>query len=179
MMKKSIFWRRVFMIAVIFALAAFILRGEGGINLPVGPTQELTVMTADGSRRFDVEVADTPEELQQGLMNREGLADDAGMLFWFGHPPRVVSFWMKDTLIPLDMLFITADGTISGIHQEASPNDLTSISSEEPVIAVLEIAGGRAAALGIKAGDKIDLSHIKAAGAPLPAADTEPSKSGE
>lgn len=163
MQNKSIFWRRVVLIAIIFGATAWILRGEGGINLPQGPTQQVTVQTANGPLEFDVEVADTPEELQKGLMHREGLADDAGMLFWFGQPPRVVSFWMKDTLIPLDMIFIGEDSSVVNIHPEAVPNDLTSVSSVEPVVAVLEIAGGHAEKLGIAEGDKVDLTRIKPA----------------
>lgn len=152
---KSLYFRRVILIAIIFIATAFILKGQGGIDANMAPTTEIAVVADSGKHRFDVEVADTPEEMQQGLMNRPALADDAGMIFLFDSP-RVVSFWMKDTLIPLDMIFIDAAGTIAHLHPRAVPNDTTSVSSQEEVVAVLEIAGGRAEALGIEIGDRVE-----------------------
>ncbi len=115
---------------------------------------QLTITSATGEHRFTVEVVDTNETRAQGLMFRKELAPDAGMLFDFKES-RQVAFWMENTLIPLDMLFIRADGTIANIHVNAIPLDRTSIPSYGPVKFVLEIPGGRSVELGIVAGDKV------------------------
>ena len=115
---------------------------------------QLTVKSTNGEHHFTVEIADTPAEQQKGLMFRQELGPDAGMLFDF-HESRQVSFWMQNTLIPLDMLFIRTDGSIANIHVNAHPLDPTSIPSDGPVEFVLEIPGGRSVELGIKAGDTV------------------------
>ena len=117
----------------------------------------LTIHSAGKAHRFTVEVARTLEEQQRGLMFRESLAPDRGMIFPY-EPPRPVAFWMKNTLIPLDMIFIRADGIIANI-ETAVPLSLESVPSAGDAAAVLEIAGGRSAELGIKAGDKVDWPH--------------------
>jgi uncharacterized membrane protein (UPF0127 family) len=114
----------------------------------------LIVRTRTGAHRLRVEVAATPEQQEAGLMFRRALGPDRGMIFPYD-PPQPVAFWMKNTLIPLDMIFIRSDGTIARVAS-ARPLDLTPVPSGEPVAAVLEIAGGRAAALGIRAGDKVN-----------------------
>ena len=114
----------------------------------------LAIKTAKGRLDFRVEVARTPEAQQRGLMFRTSLADFGGMIFPLV-PPREASFWMKDTVIPLDMIFIRSDGTIARIAASTIPYDLTPVSSGEPVVAVLEIAGGRAEALGIAENDRV------------------------
>lgn len=117
--------------------------------------QQLTIESARGAaHRFVVEVARTPAEQQRGLMFRNQLGRDRGMIFPFD-PPREASFWMKDTLIPLDIIFIRADGTIGSIAAMTRPHSLAPVRSGEPVAAVLEIAGGRAAELGIRPGDRV------------------------
>jgi uncharacterized membrane protein (UPF0127 family) len=100
------------------------------------------------------EVAKTPEEQSRGLMNRQSLAPDRGMIFPY-NPPQAVGFWMKNTLIPLDMVFIRDDGTIANIAENTVPLSLEMVPSDGPVSAVLELAGGRSAQLGLKAGDKV------------------------
>jgi uncharacterized membrane protein (UPF0127 family) len=115
----------------------------------------LVIHSATGDHAFTVEVVDTPEGRQRGLMYRTSLAPDAGMLFDF-QTSEAVSFWMMNTYIPLDMIFIRADGTIANIHVNAVPHDPTGIPSEGPVQFVLEIPGGRSVELGIKAGDKVE-----------------------
>ena len=120
--------------------------------------------TASGDYPFTIEIADTPQEQQRGLMFRQELAPDAGMLFDYG-TERKVSFWMQNTYIPLDMVFIAADGTAMYIHENAKPMDPTSIPSRFPVRFVLEIPGGRAAEIGLKAGDKIEHIRVEASGA--------------
>ena len=94
-------------------------------------------------------------------MFREHMDPDHGMLFEMDGT-AITQFWMKNTLIPLDMLFIAPDGTIKTIHENAVPKSLDSISSEVPVSAVLELNGGRAQALGIAAGDKVIYSFFNA-----------------
>lgn len=113
----------------------------------------LTISSGGATHRFTVEVARTEEEQAYGLMNRNELASDQGMIFPFAQV-RQASFWMKDTLIPLDIIFIRADGTIANI-ENAVPLSLDPVMSLGPVAAVLEIPGGRSAELGIKPGDKV------------------------
>ena len=118
-------------------------------------TEPLTIATARGTARFTVEIADTTETREIGLMCRIHLAGDRGMLFDF-KTPQPVQFWMRNTLIPLDMLFIGADGRVIAVAAEAKPMDDTGIPSQPTVaLGVLEIAGGRAAALDIQPGDKV------------------------
>ena len=114
----------------------------------------VTIDTIAGPRHFAVELARTPEQQELGLMFRPSLAPDAGMLFDFGET-RPASFWMKNTLIPLDMLFITADGRIADIHEHAQPLSEAVIQSHVPVRAVLEVKGDTVAQLGIKIGDVV------------------------
>ncbi|MCF6327359.1 MAG: DUF192 domain-containing protein [Devosiaceae bacterium] len=110
--------------------------------------------TAGGDFTFEIELADTPKSRADGLMFRNELAPNAGMLFDF-QEEREVSFWMRNTFIPLDMIFVAADGTVMNIHENARPQDETSIPSGFPVRFVLEIPGGRSAEIGLKAGDKM------------------------
>jgi uncharacterized membrane protein (UPF0127 family) len=118
-------------------------------------TTELWIETSAGARyRFEVELALTPEQQALGLMHRAEMAANAGMLFVF-EPARPASFWMKNTLISLDMLFIGVDGRIVNIGARTEPLSLASVPSNGPVRAVLEINGGLAAMLGIEPGDKI------------------------
>lgn len=115
----------------------------------------LTITSNGRDHRFTVEVARTGEEQAMGLMYRNALAPDRGMIFPM-NPPRNASFWMRNTLIPLDMIFVRADGTIANIAENTVPYSEEPVMSDGPVAAVLEIAGGRSAELGIKAGDKVN-----------------------
>ena len=122
---------------------------------PAGLEQvPLTVTSSGRTHRFTVEVARTAEEQATGLMNRSSLAPDRGMIFPF-EQQRVAGFWMKNTLIPLDMIFVRADGSIANIEANTVPLSLQPVYSDGPVSAVLELAGGRSAELGIKPGDKV------------------------
>ena len=103
---------------------------------------------------FRVEVARTGPEQEQGLMFRTAMGADEGMVFPM-EQPRPASFWMKNTVIPLDIVFVGVDGRILNIAAKAIPYDETPLSSKGPVKAVLELNGGRAAALGIGAGDMV------------------------
>ena len=117
----------------------------------------LTIRSADGTNRFTVEVAATLEQQEKGLMFRTSLAPDHGMIFPYD-PPHEVGFWMKNTLIPLDIIFIRENGTIARISP-AQAMSLDLVPSGEPIALVLEIAAGRAAQLGIKEGDRVEWPH--------------------
>ena len=106
------------------------------------------------ARTFDIEIASSDQEKSLGLMFRTQLPDTEGMLFPYGKTAGV-SMWMHNTYIPLDILFIRADGTIVRIEARAEPLSDRVISSEVPVFAVLELAGGAAERLGIRAGDHV------------------------
>ena len=114
----------------------------------------LCIDTGTAILPFTVELAETPEQQERGLMFRTELADDKGMLFPFPRE-RVASFWMKNTVIPLDLIFVRRDGTIESIAADAVPYDTSPRASGAPVIAVLELRGGLAAAKGIEPGDKV------------------------
>lgn len=126
--------------------------------------EPLEIRSASGVHRFDVEVADTPQARSFGLMHRQHLAPDAGMLFDF-REDREVAFWMKNTLISLDMLFIDRTGRIAHIAADTVPLSEDLVPSRAVVRFVLEIPGGTSAALGIAPGDMATSATIKAAAA--------------
>ena len=118
------------------------------------PRSTVIIDTPNGAVRFNVEVARDTAARMQGLMFRTKMAADAGMLFDF---PRddYQAFWMKNTILPLDLIFIRADGTISSVATHTVPYSEQPVMSQEPIRAVLEINAGRSDALGIKAGEKV------------------------
>lgn len=118
------------------------------------PVVKVVFQTQGGAKVFHMEVAADDDSRATGLMHRKRLALDAGMLFDF-KTPVMTAFWMKDTPLPLDMLFVRADGTISTIASNAVPFSLAEIQSAEPVRAVIEINGGLSAKLGIAPGDRV------------------------
>lgn len=137
-----------------------------GLLLPVlpacaqqapGPLQTTTleIATASGRHKFKVELALTPDQQSQGLMYRREMAADAGMLFDYGADRSGIAMWMKNTFIPLDMLFIKANGEILNIAERTVPQSLATISAAGPVRAVLELNGGTASRLKIRPGDKV------------------------
>ena len=119
----------------------------------------VSIDTSTGAELFEVEVVTTPRQRGHGLMDREFLARDEGMLFLYD-TEQMVSMWMKNTLIPLDMLFMDGYGIIRHIARETEPLSLDIISSRVPVMAVLEIPGGVAKDLGIAVGDKVAYEKI-------------------
>jgi uncharacterized protein len=135
-----------------------------GQIMKVAPAAETDLIfeTKDGRNlAFKVELARTDEEIKRGLMERTSLAEDAGMLFLFEDiAPR--AFWMRNTFIPLDIIFMDADGIITHIHHDAVPQDITPLPSEGAVAHVLEIGGGLAKKLNITEGDKISNPAITA-----------------
>lgn len=122
---------------------------------PAAGLEPLTIVSASGRHEFQVEVMRTPEQRARGLMHRQFMPADRGMLFDFKRT-EPVAMWMQNTYISLDMLFIRADGTVARIAERTEPLSTRTIPSGEPVLSVLEINGGVAEKLGIKAGDKVE-----------------------
>ena len=147
--------------SLLFAIATMALQttpkaeasvhGSRGEGLRV---ESLDVLTTSGAHHFKVEIADTGAKRARGLMFRTSLAPDRGMLFDL-KTPRPVAFWMKNTLVSLDMLFIAADGRIISVARDAVPKSEVPIPSGGAVRAVLEIAGGEATRIGAGPGDRI------------------------
>ena len=138
----------------VFAVALMLFGTVTDRPLDAAELQPLEIVTKSGVRNFSVELAATDEELDRGLMYRRELPEGRGMLFDFKED-RPVGMWMKNTYISLDMLFIRLDGTIVKIAEKAKPHSLNTITSGAPVRAVLEVLGGTARKLGIRAGDKV------------------------
>ena len=124
------------------------------------PTQELAIVSANGRHVFTVEVATTPRQQQVGEMFRTAVAPTGGMLFPWGQPQQS-EMWMRNTLVPLDIVFIGPDKRIQAITENAVPQSLAHISSHGPVVATLELAGGTTAKLGIVVGDKVEAASLK------------------
>ena len=148
--------RREFLRAI---LAAWLLTGCGesgddARSVGVFPVSRVVVETATGSATFEVEVATTPAQHAQGLQGRRSLAENAGMLFDFQEPERVV-MWMKDTYVPLDMIFIDEEGRIVAIAENTVPESLDAIDPGETILAVLEVNAGTAARFGLSPGDRV------------------------
>lgn len=144
--KAGPLWRGLLLLATLLAGLAPAARAL--------ETGELTLHTRQGPLTYLIEIARTPAERRQGLMFREELARDQGMLFDFGQEQRV-SFWMKNTPLPLDLLFIDATGRIVALHEQAVPFSEELILSGQPVQYVLEILGGTAKERGIRIGDRL------------------------
>ncbi|RMF07601.1 MAG: DUF192 domain-containing protein [Alphaproteobacteria bacterium] len=127
----------------------------GGASPALDPNlEELVVITTNGAYAFQVEIADEPRERRRGLMFRRQLPSDRGMLF-ISEREEVARMWMKNTFIPLDMIFIAGDGRVAAIVENAEPRSERILSSGVPVRAVLEVAGGTVARLGIRVGDRV------------------------
>jgi uncharacterized membrane protein (UPF0127 family) len=124
--------------------------------------ETLNLLTAQGTHAIDVEIADTPEEKAQGLMFRTRLDDKSGMLFFY-ETPQEITMWMRNTYIPLDMVFIRSNGTVHRIEARTVPLSEDIVASRGDVTACLELAGGAAERLGLKPGDRIDHRFFTAA----------------
>jgi uncharacterized protein len=146
--------------APLFVVAALWM----GLALPADAMrrESLTLITAQARHAIDVEITETPEEMQRGLMFRTHLAEKAGMLFTYDEP-REVTMWMENTHIPLDMVFIRADGIVHRIQAWTEPFSRATISSRGNVLACLELAGGAAERLGLKPGDRVEHAAFKPA----------------
>lgn len=154
------------MIRVLSILAAFVLApvlatsAQDAQELPIDDTP-LRIETEEGTFAYRVELALDGRQRAVGLMNRESMAEDRGMLFRFD-TVRPVTMWMKNTLIPLDMVFIRQDGTVAGYHEDAEPLSETTIASPEPIRYVLELNAGEVDEIGLDEGDRIDHPLIEA-----------------
>lgn len=147
--------RRILLLSALFAPAAL---AQPGVDRPQPRLREeaLTIIGRDGARHaFRVEMAVRPEDQMVGMMFRTTMQPDEGMLFDWGQP-RESAMWMRNTLIPLDMVFIAADGRIHRIHERAVPQSLATIESRGPVRATLELAGGTAERLNLRVGDRVE-----------------------
>lgn len=136
------------------SLVAILLSAATPATAAPGTFEELTVATAKGPRDLRVEVMRTDADRARGMMFRTEMPEGTGMLF---EMPRegVATFWMKDTPLPLDMVFIRRDGTVDSVAPEAVPLSTAVVPSRGPVTGVLEIPGGAAARLGIAPGDRV------------------------
>ena len=156
-MRKLLFTVLIFFAPILVGLQVF------------GPLEGLTVVTSKGAFEFMVDIADNPKDQVQGLMCQEQLPEDCatnlpenyGMLFDFGNEqPR--GFWMKNTYIPLDIIFIRSNGTVASIGKDAKPlDDKNIIQSGAAVRFVLEVEAGVANKIGLKVGDKVKHSRIQ------------------
>jgi uncharacterized protein len=134
------------------------------LAVPVAHAQSLepvTVVTTSGRHVFQSEIMRTPDERARGLMFRRHLPQDRGMLFDFKETAPV-SMWMQNTYIPLDMVFIRADGTVARVAERTEPLSTRTIPSGEPVLGVLEINAGVAERIGLKAGDRVEHPMFRA-----------------
>ncbi len=140
-------------VALLVASAFVPARAEEGL-------EKIVVTTASGPHTFEVEIAKNEAAREKGLMFRRFMPADRGMLFEFERNERV-AFWMKNTYIPLDMIFIAPDGLVTHVAADAEPLSEAIVPSGGPCDAVLELNGGMAAAIGLKAGDEVKASFFK------------------
>jgi uncharacterized membrane protein (UPF0127 family) len=128
---------------------------ESLLPLSAFPRERIAIETRSARRHtFDAWRADTPQTRAQGLMFVRSLQPEQAMIFVYS-PPQHVGMWMKNTLIPLDMLFVDADGCVVKVHEQAQPGALETIAADDPVVLVVELAGGVAGRLGLRAGDRV------------------------
>ena len=139
--------RPTFVLCLLISLLTSPASAQGGL-------EPLEITTASGPHSFQVEIANNEASREKGLMYRRFMPADRGMLFEFERD-EPVAFWMKNTLIPLDMIFIGADGAVVDVHERAVPLSLDPIESKVPARAVLEVNGGTVARLGLKVGDVV------------------------
>jgi uncharacterized membrane protein (UPF0127 family) len=130
---------------------ALLVPWGGGLAASTGT---LVLKTTTGDHNFTIEVATTDQERALGLMFRRSLPENSGMLFIYD-PPQPATMWMKNTLIPLDMVFISAEGKVHRIESNTEPFSTTVIPSEGEVVGVLELNAGEADKIGLKRGDKV------------------------
>lgn len=148
-------------LCVLFIAALSVCLTVISASAQAAPEREpLVVTTSSGKHEFEVEIAKTREQQSRGLMFRRSLGDGDGMLFVHDEP-QILSMWMRNTYIPLDMIFIRDDGKVHRIEAFAEPLSERIIDSGEKVTAVLELAGGTAARIGLKPGDSVEHPHFK------------------
>lgn len=145
---------RLHCLLAIVAAVLWVVAGDAKTAAITFEEMPLSIEAKSGRFDFQVEMAVSAEQRGAGLMFRENLAEDRGMLFDFGRPQRA-SMWMRNTYVPLDMLFIDGEGRITQIVADTQPFSDSVIASREPVRAVLELRAGVTAKLGIEPGDRI------------------------
>ncbi len=145
--------------ALLFAAASSAQTAKNDV-VDFGEPQPLVINSENGSHTFMVEEAKTLAQQARGMMYREQMDADTGMIFEFKEP-KVATIWMKNTAIPLDILFVRSNGKILKIEHSHQPYTLRSASSEAVVAAVVELKGGRSKELGIRPGDEIDHPFFK------------------
>jgi uncharacterized protein len=146
-------------LAAAFALV-IVLAASFGVTARAGELDSLEIVTATGRHAFQVEIANNDATRERGLMDRRFMAPDHGMLFEF-NDDAPVAFWMKNTYIPLDMIFIAPSGVVTHVAANAEPLSERVIPSGGPCIGVLELNGGMAASIGLKVGDKVHHPFFK------------------
>jgi uncharacterized membrane protein (UPF0127 family) len=139
-------------------VSAFVLVACSGASAAPPPLNwergSLSVETASGVHTFSVEIADEPDERERGLMYRTEMAADAGMIFAYDSP-QIITIWMKNTVLPLDIIYVNEQGRVMTIAPDAEPYSLKLISSQKPVVAAIEFNAGTAARIGLKPGDTV------------------------
>lgn len=159
--------KKIAVITVIVGSLAFagwsVLRDQKSEAYTSGLKVEKVVIETGSKKQhvFHLEVAETPIDIEIGLMHRTSMPADRGMIFLMGKEPRTTRFWMKNTLMPLDMIFIGQQGDIINIHHSATPQSLNFVPSGGPVTAVIELNGGMSKELGIVPGDKVIYSYFE------------------
>jgi hypothetical protein len=148
------------LVALLAATGCKAQTAQALLDLDSFPKSKLEIFSGKKTHRFDIWVAQTPRQQQQGLMFVRDLPAARGMLF-VASPPRVFDMWMRNTYIRLDMVFIAADGRISSIEANTTPHSEAIVSSRVPVGAILELKGGEAARLALQAGDKVSWTSIQ------------------
>jgi uncharacterized membrane protein (UPF0127 family) len=155
---RKLVWGVVGLLVVLGVWVALAAADPKPEEAPSFPRDHLTIETRDGQKvPYETEVATTTDQERYGLMFRKFLPADQGMIFIYD-PPLVVQMWMKNTFIPLDMLFVREDGVIVKMITHAVPFDLTPLSSDEPVKAVIELNAGEVMKHGLKTGDRVKFS---------------------
>jgi uncharacterized membrane protein (UPF0127 family) len=155
--------RTGFVTALLMLVAAVACPAETLKLLDLGafPKSTLQIQSKGHSHTFEIWLAETPQQQEQGLMFVRDLPENRGMLF-IAEEPRVFRMWMKNTFVPLDMIFIGKDGRIAKIAERTTPHSLATISSDVPVAAILEIKGGEAARRALHAGDLVSWTRPSA-----------------
>lgn len=145
--------------ALVIGAALLAFSGAARAELATFTKSKLVITTSKGEFPFDIELALTRQQMEQGLMFRRSLAADAGMLFDYGDP-QPIAMWMKNTFIPLDMIFVAKDGKVVDLHERAVPMSLDTIESKVHAKAVIEVNAGTIARLGIQIGDVVHYSSF-------------------
>jgi uncharacterized membrane protein (UPF0127 family) len=152
---------RVALAAALFVVCTVLVLGLSADNgFAQMRRDKLDIVTTGGRHSFDVEIAESDEDKQRGLMFRRSMAENAGMLFPYW-PPQEATMWMRNTYISLDMVFIRADGTVHRIEHGTEPFSERVIASQGDVSAVLELVAGVARKIGLKPGDKVEHGLFK------------------